>query len=135
MYIINFLWNKIAPKSVVFRSWKKFEVLEKKVFSKKILPAYKTAYKTYKTVWEIFSKLIGLKIFNFRWFFWFRKTFLYHKIINKTQSTKNQENSAHRFGDNYLTNHLVKFLQERIKHWRVGALRVCTGYHFFNENR
>ena len=42
-----------------------------------------------------------------------------------------QENSAHRFGDNYLTYHLVKLLQERIKPWRVGALRACTGYHFF----
>ena len=44
--------------------------------------------------------------------------------------TINQENSAHDFGDNYLTNHLIKFLQDKIKPWRVGALRVCTGYHF-----
>ena len=35
MYIINFLWNKIVPKSVVLRSWEKLEVLEKKVFTKK----------------------------------------------------------------------------------------------------
>ena len=44
---------------------------------------------------------------------------------------KNWWASQHRFGDNYLTNHHVKFLQDRIKPWRVGALRVCTGYHFF----
>ena len=44
--------------------------------------------------------------------------------------TINQENSAHHFGDNYLTNNLIKFLQDKIKPWRVGALRVCTGYHF-----
>ena len=35
------------------------------------------------------------------------------KIIYKTLTTKNQENSAHRFGDNYLTNHLMDFLQGR----------------------
>ena len=60
--------------------------------------------------------------------FW--KIFLHNKIINKTWSTKNQENSAHCTGDNYLTNHLVKFLQDWIKPWKVGAPRVCTGYDF-----
>ena len=40
---------------------------------------------------------------------------------------KSQENSAHLFGNNYLTNNLVKFLQDIIK---PGALRVCTVYHF-----
>ena len=59
-----------------------------------------------------------------------QKIILRHKIINKTWLTKNQENSAHWFGDNYLINHLVKFLQDRIKPWRVGAPRVSTGYHF-----
>ena len=58
-----------------------------------------------------------------------------NKITNKTWQTKNQENSAYDFGENYLTNHLVKFLQDRIKPWRVGALRVCTGYNFIKENR
>ena len=52
-------------------------------------------------------------------------------MMNKTGWTKNQENSAHCFVDNYLTNHYAKFLQDRIKPWRVGALRGCTGYHFF----
>ena len=65
----------------------------------------------------------------------FGKMVRYNKIINKTRSTKNQENSAHHFVDDYLTNFLAKFLQDRIKPWRVlrvlGALRVCTGYHFF----
>ena len=40
---------------------------------------------------------------------------LHYKIINKTRSTKNQEISADRFVDNYLTSHLAKFLQDRIK--------------------
>ena len=65
--------------------------------------------------------------------FW--KIALHNKIISKTQSTKNQENSAHRFGDNYLTNNQAKFLQDRIKDWRGGVLRICTGYHFFKETR
>ena len=47
---------------------------------------------------------------------------------------KNQENSAHRFGGNYLTSHLMKFLQDRIKPGRGGALRVNTGYKFFQTN-
>ena len=54
--------------------------------------------------------------------FWFGKALLHHKIINKTGSTK-KENSAHRFGENCLTNHLVNFLQDRMKPWRVGALK------------
>ena len=44
----------------------------------------------------------------------FRKIVLHNKIINKTRSTKNQENFAHRFVDNYLTDHYAKFLQDRI---------------------
>ena len=54
-----------------------------------------------------------------------------NKISNETRLTKSQENSAHRIGDNYLMNHLVKFLQDRIKPRRVGALTVCTDYNFF----
>ena len=64
-----------------------------------------------------------------------RKIALHNKTINKTRSTNYQENSADRFVNNYLTNHLAKFLQDRIKPWRVGALRVWTSYHFFKENR
>ena len=45
----------------------------------------------------------------------FQKMVLHNKVINKTRSTKNQENSAHRFVDNYLTYHLPKFLPDKIK--------------------
>ena len=62
--------------------------------------------------------------------FQFRKIILHEKIINKTQTTKSQENSAHRFGEYYLTNHLVKFLQDKIKPLRIEALRVGTDYDF-----
>ena len=40
---------------------------------------------------------------------------LRNEIINKTQLTKSQENLAHSFGDSYLMNHLVKFLQDKFK--------------------
>ena len=56
---------------------------------------------------------MGLEIFNL--ILRFQKIVLLHKIINKTRLTKKQENSAHRFGENYLTDHLVKFLQDRVK--------------------
>ena len=59
------------------------------------------------------------------------KMVLHNKFLIKLDQLKNQENSAHRFGENYLTDHLVKFLQDRIKPRKVGALIVCTGYHFF----
>ena len=54
------------------------------------------------------------------------------KITNKTQKN-DQENFAHRFGDNCLTNHLVKFIQDKIKPKRVGVFKVNTGYQFFPE--
>ena len=38
----------------------------------------------------------------------FQKIVLQYKVINKTQLTKTQENSAQVFGGNYLTNHLAK---------------------------
>ena len=66
---------------------------------------------------------MSLEIFKFGWFKSSVKIALHNKIFNKTWSTKNQKN--------YLTNHDVKFLGDKIKPWRVGALRACTGYHFF----
>ena len=35
--------------------------------------------------------------------------------MNEIRLTKKQENAVHRFGDNYLTDYLVKLLQDRIK--------------------
>ena len=54
--------------------------------------------------------------------------FLHNKLIINTRSTKNQENSAHHFVENYLTNHLAKFLRDRISEYAL----VIT---FFKENR
>ena len=63
--------------------------------------------------------------------FW--KIALHNKIINKTRSTKNQENSTHRFVNNYRADHHIKILQNKTKFRRVRALRICTGYHFFKR--
>ena len=59
------------------------------------------------------------------------KTVLHSKFINKTRTKTDLENSVHCFGDN----HLVKFLQNRIKSYRVGTLKVRTGYQYFLKNR
>ena len=96
-------------------------------FRKKILPAYLCRYDGH------FFKINGSRDIWVSVILRSRKIALHNKIINKTRSTKYQENSAHGFVDNYLTNHLAKFQQDRIKPWRVGALKVCTGYHFFKR--
>ena len=57
-----------------------------------------------------------------------RKIVLYNEIINKKRATKNQENPAHCFGENYLRNDLAKFLQYRIKLKWVGALTALVIY-------
>ena len=80
---------------------------------------------------EVFLKQTSLEIFNFRWFFSSEKLAFNIKLLMKLDRQRIKKNSAHRFRDNYyLTNHLVKFLEDRIKPWWDGALRVCTGYHF-----
>ena len=43
------------------------------------------------------------------------KNCFHNRIIKETQMANSQKNSARRFGENYLTNHLAKFLQDRIK--------------------
>ena len=90
------------------------QVLEKKIFQKKILPAYLCRYDLQNGVRNFFSKSMGLEIFKFSLILSFQKMVLHNKIINKTRLTKNQENSAQRFVDNYLTNHLVKFVKAHL---------------------
>ena len=72
-----------------------------------------------------------LEIFKFQWFYGSKKLFLAIKVLIKLDRQKMKE-IPHTVLDTYLTNHLVKFLQDKIKPWRVGALRACTGcYQFF----
>ena len=125
-----FFCEKMRPRSVVWQSRKKVPSPWKKIFRKKKPSSVFVQIWSSKPCAEIFLNKWVLRYLSFS-DLRFRKIVLHNKIINKTRSTKNQENSMHRFGDNYLTNHLVKFLQVRIKPWRVGALRVRTAYHFF----
>ena len=131
------MWRKMRPKSVVLQSLKKLQVLETNVFWKKILPAYLCRYYLQNGVRFFFFLINRSRDIQILVILMFWKMVRYNKIINKTRSTKNQENSAHRLVADYLTNYLAKFLQDRIKTWRVlrvlGALRVCTGYHFFKR--
>ena len=69
----------------------------------------------FKTVRGNFFEINGSRDIQLSVMLRFRQNFLLHKIINKIRLTKKQENSAHSLGGNYLTNHLVKFLQDRIK--------------------
>ena len=103
---------------------------KKTFFEKNVLLAYLCEYDFQNVVRKTFVKngFQGIYVFVILRFW---KIVLHNEIIHKTRSTKNQENSAHCFGDNYLTNHLVKFLQDRIKPWIVGGLSVSTGYNFF----
>ena len=58
---------------------------------------------------------MGFEIFYFLVIFWFQKIVIHHKVIKKAPSTKNQQNSRHRFGDNNFTNYFVKLLQGKIE--------------------
>ena len=122
------MWKKMRPKSKVLQSWKKLQVLEKKIFRKK------NSFSLFVQIWS--SKRCAV-FFLTKWVSRYLSfgdfKVLHNKIINKTRSTKNPENSAHRFVDNCLTNHPAKFLQDRIKPGRDGALRVCTVCHFFKR--
>ena len=71
---------------------------------------------------------MGLKIFKF---------LKVPKITfhNRTRSTKNHEHSAHRFEENYLTNHLVKFLQDRLNPEELEFLQYALVITFLKENR
>ena len=74
---------------------------------------------------------MGLEKFKFRWFAGSEKLFFTIQLLTKLER---QRVKKHRFGDNYLTSYLVKFLQDKIQSWGVGALIVCTGCQFFKRN-
>ena len=86
----------------------------KNFFSKKKFFQLICADTIFKMVCGKFFKINGSRVIQVSVILMFRKMVLHNKISNKTRLTQNQENSAHRFVDNYLTNHLVKFLQDRI---------------------
>ena len=51
----------------------------------------------------------------------FRKFVLHSKIINKTPTTKNQENPTYCFGESFLKKYLAKFLQDKNKLYTGGS--------------
>ena len=129
-----FFGQKWGPNQWFYSREKSSKSLNNFFFEKQNLPACLYKCDLQNGVRNIFwnkwvSRYLGFSDFKIL------KNSLQNKIVNKTRSTKNQENFAHHLGDNYLANHLVKVLQDRSKTWRVGALRLCTGYHFFKENR
>ena len=58
---------------------------------------------------QIFLKINGSRYSSPLVILQFQKIFLHNKIINNMQATKNQGSSTYHFGENYLTNHLIKF--------------------------
>ena len=135
----NHIWKKTTKSAFCGKKWrpnqwfcsrKKAPSLWKKIFWKRKPSSLFVRIWSSKPCAEVFLNKWFLRYLNFS-DFKVPKIVLHNKITNKTWYTKNQENSSHVFGDNNLTNRLEKFLQGRIKPWRVRALRVCTGFNFF----
>ena len=93
---LSFGTKNRTPRLGVLDSSKKFQVFEKKNVWKKIFSVYLCWFylKLISRFWELFFTI---------------------RLLTKREGQENQENSAHHFGDNYLTNHLLKFVQDRIK--------------------
>ena len=122
------MWEKWGLNQWFCSCKKSFKFFEKLFFKKK--KKYSTLFlQIWSAKWctEIFVNKWVLKYLSFS-DFKVLKIVLHHKIINKDWSTKSQENSAHHFVGNYLTNHIAKFLQDRIKPWRV-----YLNKHFISE--
>ena len=149
----TFLCKKITPKWVVLQSWKKLQVIFD--FFKKINPSRHTTsfqrlYDVYTTSATSYRRIIEVEatscvywngsqdtIFNFWWFGGFEK--LFFTAMNKTQTTENQKNPAHCFGENCLTNHLTTSLQDKLLEWaltinffykKLDSESSVTGFNF-----
>ena len=92
----------MTPKLVVY-SWKKLQVFKKGFFWKKCFQLI-TGDKIFKTVCGSISRDV-LTFDDFK-----VTKFALYKKINKIWTTEKQGNFTHRFGNKYLTNHLVKFI-------------------------
>ena len=129
-YKVIFLCKKNDTQVSGFAFVEKAPTLKKKFLKEKSFQLI-CADKIFKTVGgNIFKTNQSRDIWTFG-DFTFQKLVLSNKIINKIRTTKNLENSTHCFRENYLANLFVKFLQDRIKPWKVGVLRGSTGYLFF----
>ena len=68
------------------------------------------------------KKVVWKKIFSvfLCWFYlklisWFWELLFTIRLLTKREGQENQENSAHHFGDNYLTNHQLNFCKTGLK--------------------
>lgn len=116
--------NEAQISGLVF--WKSYKIFFfLKIFFAKDFFQLKCTDNIFKTVFGHFSKIIGFPDVSTFEDSAVSKNFLHYNIfsINKTQ-----ENPTHRFGDKFLTHHLIKLLQDRIKTLWVGALSVSTSY-------
>ena len=100
----------MAPKWVALQSWTKIHETEKKNFLEEKVSSSLLFV-------QIRSSKRCVGIFQSKWvwrYLAFQKIVLCNKIINKTGTTENQENSAHHSRESYLTNQLAKFLKNAI---------------------
>ena len=110
----------MTAKLLVLHLWKRLQVLEKRFFWRKMLPAYLCIQNLQNYVRKIFIKNWFWDIFTLG-DFTVPKFALHDKVTYKTRAIKNPKNSAHCFEDNGLTNHLVKLLQDRINPFVLSA--------------
>ena len=110
----NFWYKKNNPSLTGFHLWKKAPSPWKNIFKlKKCSPGLFAHIKSWKRCADSFFKRNGSRddFDDCR----IPTIILYNDIIYKTRKKKDQENSALCSADNYLTNDLIKFLQDRIK--------------------
>ena len=81
----------MTPLYVVFQSWKKLHVLEKNIFRSKHPSNLFVQIGSSKQCADIFMKEMGLKIFNFWWFYGSEKLFFSIKLLIKLSWQKNKK--------------------------------------------
>ena len=89
--------------------------MKKNFLKKKNLPADLCGYDLQNRVRKFFFNKWFSRYLSFGEFKVPKKLFFTIKLLIKLDRQKEQENATHGFGDNYLTNHLAKFLQDKIK--------------------
>ena len=110
--------------------WIKLEAHDKH-FLEKTSWQFIFADKILKTVCGNLRKS-GLEILNFWWFYGFEKLFFFTKLLIKRQLQIKK--IPNRFDGNNLTKHLVKYLQDWIEPWRVGALIYALIVHSYSTH-
>ena len=127
-------YRKKTPQWVVFQSWKKLQVIEKRFLLKKNASSLFAQIRILTTVCGNVLGINGSQGISLLVIYRSEMLFFIRKLLIITRTTKNQENSVNRLGENYFTNHLAKFLQDSLKPSTVrGAPRASTRYYFSYE--